>query len=498
MSSVNGSAWRCSVCGYIHRGAQRPTECPVCGSPGEHFEAYREAPAAAAPAPRQWRCLVCAYVHTGAAAPETCPVCGTPARQFEPFAAQAGQPVVGARLRVLIVGGGVAGVEAAAAIRKAAAKAEICVLTREEQPPYFRLNLTRLLAGQVAEASLPLRPPAWYPENGIDLRLGATVSGIDLERREVTLSGASPVAFDRLILTTGAHPFVPPVGGMQLENVIALRSLQDVALIRRALRHARSVVVVGGGILGLEAAAALVGAVRRVTAIETYAWLMPRQLNRQAAERLQAHVTRMGIGVRTGQGVKELVGDEAVAGVVLENGDTLPADLVIVTAGVRPNSYLARLAGLQVNQGIVVDNYMQASAPGVYAAGDAVEYRGELQGLWSTARYQGRIAGLNAVGGQVEYGGIPRANTLKVLDVDLFSIGRFEAVDGSYTVIENETEAVYLRFVFRDTYLVGAILYGDTAISPAVKRAIEDRHDFSDQLRRRASAAELWTYFTGR
>ena len=230
-----------------------------------------------------------------------------------------------------------------------------------------------------------------------------------------------------------------------------------------------------------------------VTVLEGFGWLLPRQLNERAGRLLESFVASSGIGVRVPARVKELVGDERVRGVLLEDGTTIPADLVVVSTGIRPNSYLARLAGLQVGQGVVVDDRLRASHPDVFAAGDVAEHRGVVAGLWVPAMYQGNIAGMNAAGLEAEFGGIPRSNTLKVLDFDMYSIGLVEPEDASYEVLEEERGGGYARFVFRDCRMVGAILVGDTSLSAAAKKAVEDGADFSAAVGTRKCAGVLDT-----
>jgi nitrite reductase (NADH) large subunit len=217
---------------------------------------------------------------------------------------------------------------------------------------------------------------------------------------------------------------------------------------------------------------------------------MPRQLNRAAGDRLKSFVEEIGIKVRLNSRTDEIVGDERVAGVKLDSGDTVPADAVVITTGVRPNSCLARRAGLEVNRGLIVNNRLLTSHPDVFAAGDVAEHRGVLYGNWSASQFQGSIAGMNAVGGEAEFGGIPRSNMLKVLGLDMLSIGQFEPEDGSFQVIEGGNGS-YSRFVFRDGCLVGSVLLGDTSFSGALKKALESREDFSGLLRKKPSADEI-------
>jgi len=249
--------------------------------------------------------------------------------------------------------------------------------------------------------------------------------------------------------------------------------------------------VIGGGLLGLETATALARRQVDVTLVEGYGWLMPQQLNRTAGELLAKLAREKGIKLRTEARVKQLEGDERVRGVTLESGETLPAGLVIIAAGIRANSYLARLAQLETNNGIIVNNLLHTSSDDIYAVGDVAEHLGIMYGIWGPSQFQGTIAGINAAGGLAEFGGVPRSNSLKVMDCDLFSIGQIRPGDGSYRTIEGFLARNYYCFVFRDSYLVGALLVGDTRLSARVKQLIENRECCAELLSSVADAAKV-------
>lgn len=478
--------WRCSVCGYIHKGDAPPAQCVVCGAPEDSFEPFGGSEQAQ---PKDdvasWKCLVCNHIHQGDTPPGTCPVCGAGSKKFEPLSmSEESAKKQGVKQRILVVGAGIAGVSAAEAARNESSSAEIILLSKEESLPYYRLNLTRLMAGEVAEDALAIHPETWYEENRIDLIKGAEVIQVNPGEKTIQLRDGQTLNYDKLILTAGAHPFIPPVPGAQKSGVTTLRTESQTKDILASARICSSAVVIGGGILGLEAAAGLLKAAPNlpVTVIEGFDYLMPRQLNRKASARLITHVESLGISLETGTTVKEIEGDEHAGRLVLNNGKTIEADLIIFAAGVRPNSYLARSSGLNVNFGVIVNDYMETSMDGIYAAGDIAEHRGVLYGLWNAAMYQGAIAGMNAAGKKAGFGGIPRSNTIKVLGVDLFSIGVIEPCDGSCTVFEKDEDDVYINLIFRDGRLEGAILYGDTSASAVVKKAIEEKRDFSRLL----------------
>ena len=484
MTAGDAELWRCSVCGYVHHGPAAPECCPVCGSGSgdfvPHVEQRTTPPAGGA---GRWRCLNCSYIHAGSEPPDLCPVCAAAKDRFEPVADQ--PPAAGGgdfTGRLVVVGAGIAGISAIEAFRNITTGGTATLVSREPDLPYYRLNLTRYLAGEIPGTDLPIHEASWFSQRDVDLKLGADVAEIRLEEQCVRLRDNTTLPYDKLIVTMGAHPFMPPIPGYAREGLISLRTVRDAKWILDFLQPGMRCVVIGGGLLGLETAGALAARKADVTLLESYEWLMPRQLNRQAGEILQSHVEQIGVVVRNNARTRELLGDERVAGVELEDGETIPADLVIVATGIRPNSHLARRVGLVVNKGIVVDNQLTSSHGSVYAAGDVAEHQGVLYGNWAASQFQGGIAGMNAAGRSAHFGGIPRSNTLKVLGLDLLSIGQFEPEDGSFQVIETRQAEAYYRFVFRDEHLVGSVLVGDTSPAGPVKAALDAGTDFSGIL----------------
>jgi nitrite reductase (NADH) large subunit len=474
--------WCCTVCGYLHLGEGLPDCCPVCGATPDLFEASTTPTPALKSAPGSWRCINCDHLHEGPAPPACCPVCGVGPDQFEPVARQerdsANRAMTGS---IVIIGGGIAGLSAAEAARSTAPDAAVTLICLEDDLPYYRLNLTRYLAGEITASELPVHPESWYAEQRITVLSGSEVTAIDRVAKTVSLKDHQRLPYDKLVLTMGAHPSVPPIPGTDLENVVTLRSCLDAEAILSKGQAGTRCVIVGGGVLGLEAAAALVRRKVQVTLLEGFDWLLPRQLNRAAAEHLTREVRALGINLICSAHIKELAGAGTVQGVTLEPGTTVPAELVIISAGVRSNSYLARMAGLDVNNGVVVDQHLCTSDPDIYAAGDLAEHLGMVYGTWAPSQFQGTIAGMNAAGGGAVFAGIPRSNSLKVLGVDLFSIGLVHPDDASYTVFATET-GHYQQFIFRDSHLVGAILVGDTSSAPALKKLIETNASCADLL----------------
>jgi len=449
---------------------------------------------------KAWICPVCGYIHYGPEPPDECPVCGTEKGLFEPYneplpaAGDDFQPVVDTASKVIIVGAGIAGVSAAEALRKASPQAEITLISNEALFPYYRMNLTRYLAGEVGAEQLDLHPESWYAENRITLLTGSELRTIDLAKKELTLEDDRRISYDKLILTVGSHPFLPPFPGANLQNVSTVRTRKDMDFLLGVCPECETCVCIGGGLLGLETAGALARHGLDVTVLENQAWLLPRQLNQAAGKLFQQQIKPLGITVRTQARTREIIGDGKVSGVLLEDGAMLPADLVVISAGIRSNVELARAAGLKINQGIIVDNNMQTSHPDVFAAGDVAEHNGIIYGIWPPAQFQGAIAGMNAAGQTAEFAGIPRSNTLKVLGYDLFSIGQINPASAEDQVIDAEWDNQYAGYIFHVNQMVGSILMGDISLSNKVKAAIENQVDFSSVLNQKPGAKDIMRF----
>lgn len=440
----------------------------------------------------KFRCLICGFIHIGNDAPVTCPICGASAAEFELFEDKdmRGEPntqqhlpkSITGKAKFVILGGGIAGLSAAEELRKNSDEAEITIISNEHLLPYYRLNLTRYLAGDINRAALEIYPQGWYEKNRIKILCGKEVVSIDCKNQEVVLDDKSVVNYDKLIVALGAHPFVPPIPGTDSDNVVTVRTTEDADFILDKLSKIDSCICVGGGILGLETAGAIAKNGIKVLLLEGAPWLMPRQLNKEASEILKGYLQKLGIEIIDNARTKAFVGETECDGLELETGEFLPAKLVMITAGVRPNTHLLRKAGLEVNQGVVVDNHLRTSDKNIYAAGDVCEHYGVLYGLWNAAQYQGRVAALNALGLEVQFGGMPRSNILKVLDLDLFSIGEISPVDGSYHQCEKLDGQRYYVFVIRDRKIAGSIVLGDKEISLKVKQAVESGIQFPQDL----------------
>jgi nitrite reductase (NADH) large subunit len=400
--------------------------------------------------------------------------------------------------RYIIVGNGVAGVTAARSVVQADPAAEVQIFGAEPHPYYQRPRLCEFIAGQIEKDSLYFRLPEWYTARGIQVHLGAHVTAIDTVEHRLTLADGSSANYDRLLLATGARPFVPPFAGAdkaygersRTSGVFTLRSLDDAQAIKKQAKSgvSKAVVVIGGGLLGLETAWALRTYDLEVTIIEFAPHLLARQLDAEGAHILQSFLEAQGLHVLTDVATEAVLGNERATGIQLEDGRVVDGELVLISAGIRSRVELAREAGLEVNRGVLVDEQLRASAADVYAAGDVAEFEGIVYGIIPAAIEQARIAASNMVdAGSVSYRGTVPTTTLKVAGVDLTSLGQATAADDEFVVLREMDQASYMyrRLTMRDGKIIGAILLGDRRNVQSLKKLISSRRDvsaYSDRL----------------
>ncbi|MDP4094976.1 MAG: FAD-dependent oxidoreductase [Bacillota bacterium] len=377
------------------------------------------------------------------------------------------------KTRIVIIGGGIAGVSAADELRRRSQGTDITILSKETQLPYYRVNLTRYLAGEINEDKLPIHPEKWYEENKIKLKLGIEVQGIDRENKRVLLSTGDVLEYDRLIIAAGAKPYIPEIKGSSLANIVTVRNIHDAKYIMEKLKEYHSCICIGGGILGLETAGSIAKRGLGVTLLINSEWLMPLQLNKKAGLLVKKHMNEIGVQIRENSNVVEIMGEKCCEGVKLENGETLESKLVIITAGVKPDLNILKDTGLEMENGLIVNDRMQTSDHFIYAAGDISEHRGITYGLWSVAMNQGKTAALNILGISTEFPGLPRSYLLKVLGVEMFSIGEIDT-DEDCSIYEKETEKEYYMFAIKYGRIIGSILVGDITLSTRVKKAVEN------------------------
>lgn len=372
------------------------------------------------------------------------------------------------RPKLVVVGNGMAGTRTLEELLALAPDLyDITVFGAEPHPNYNRILLSPVLAGEQSLRDIVLNDEQWYADRGIRLMLDRPVTKIDRARRQVHAADGTVLPYDKLLLATGSTPIVLSVPGRDRQGVLTFRDIQDVnRMIEAAATHRRAIVI-GGGLLGLEAANGLATRGMEVAVVHLGATLLDRQLDAEAANLLRGSLEARGLRFLMARQTAAILGDDAgrVRGVRFADGEDVPADLVVMAVGIRPNTALAEHAGLYVNRGIVVSDTMQTYDPLIYAVGECVSHRGIAYGLVAPLFEQARVAANHlALRGTHRYAGSVTSTKLKVTGIDVFSAGDFIGGDGTQAITLTDTvDGIYKKLVLKDDKLVGACLYGDTA-----------------------------------
>ncbi len=388
--------------------------------------------------------------------------------------------------KLVVVGNGMAGIRALEELLKIAPELyDVTVFGAEPHPNYNRILLSPVLAGEQTIDEIILNPLSWYAENGVTLHAGKKVARIDRLKRVVIAEDGTVAAYDRLLLATGSNPFILPVPGKELAGVISYRDIADTEAMIDAAKSYKKAVVIGGGLLGLEAANGLMLRGMDVTVVHIMPWLMERQLDDTAGKLLQKSLEARGIAFQIGAQTEALIPDKdgRVMAVRFKDGRELPADLVVMAAGIRPNTTLAESAGLHCSRGIVVSDTLQTiTDPRIYAVGECAAHRGVAYGLVAPLFEQGRVCATHlAQFGIGRYGGSTTSTKLKVTGIDLFSAGNFMGGDDHEEIVLNDPfGGVYKKLVIKDDKLVGACLYGDTVDGSWYFKLLREGRKISD------------------
>ena len=364
---------------------------------------------------------------------------------------------------LVIVGNGMAAARLVDELAKAAlGRYAIAVIGDEPRLAYNRVLLSSVLAGETASHDIELRPAAWWRDRGVTLKYGCMATEIDVGRRELKIAGDESIVFSRLVLATGSNPLRLNVPGADLAGVHTFRDSRDVDLLLALAAGRKRIVVVGGGLLGLEAAYGLARAGAQVTLVHLMDRLMERQLDVRAADLLKSLVERKGIRILLNANTARIEGEDCVEGVELSDGRRIAADAVVFAAGIRPNTELAKTAGLTVNRGVVVDDQLTTSAPDIFAIGECAEHRGTCYGLVEPAYEQAQVLARHLAGRPASYPGSVVATNLKVSGIGVFSAGDFSGSDGSESIVLSDVgRGTYKKLVIAEGRLTGAVLVGD-------------------------------------
>ncbi|WP_298720647.1 nitrite reductase large subunit NirB [uncultured Ferrovibrio sp.] len=384
--------------------------------------------------------------------------------------------------RLLIVGNGMApGRMLERLLEIAPGRYDITIFNAEPRVNYDRIMLSPVLSGEKTYEQIVIHGDGWYIRNGITLHKGTRVTGIDRVGKTITTDNGLVEKYDKLVIATGSVPFIIPVPGNNLPGVLTYRDLDDVDAMILAAKSRDRAVVIGGGLLGLEAAAGLAEQGMSVTVVHLMPTLMERQLDANAGYLLKKAIESRGIKVLTGANTKAITGNGKVQAVELEDGTVVPADLVVMAVGIRPNAALGKKAGLAVNRGIIVDDQLRTSDPDIFAVGECVEHRGMTYGLVAPLYEMAGVLAKTLAGEQAAYHGSVMATKLKVTGIDLFSAGDFaEAKDREEIVLRDAGRGIYKRLVLKDSRIIGTVLYGDTADGAWFFQLLRERKDISE------------------
>ncbi len=385
-------------------------------------------------------------------------------------------------MRHIIVGNGVAGTEAAKNIRKRDSLAEIIIFTQDHYPFYSRPRLPEVLSKEAAAENIFVHNLEWYHTNKIQLFLNCSVKDVDPYNQRVSLADGSHFAYDKLLFAMGSSGALPPIEGISTaEGIFTMRSVGDVMAITRRAARAKTVTLIGGGLLGLEAGNGLRKLGLSVTIVEIFDRLLPRQLDAEGAAMLQKQMEDMGLRFVLGAKSKSIQDEGNTKRLALYDGRAIEGDFILVSAGVIPNVALARTAGVVVEKGVLVNDGMETNVPNIYAAGDVAEHKGRLYGIWPAAQRQGVVAGINMAGGHETYTGTVPSTTLKVAGIHLTSLGDVLTEDTTVDQIKVKDAGrnVYKKLFLREGKIVGAIFLGDTKHAYEMGQIMERKADVS-------------------
>lgn len=425
------------------------------------------------------KCIVCGAVFEEGI--QECPVCGVGPENFEPVEEQESAFSKDTDEKFVILGGGPAGRSAAQAIRDRNKEAVITIITMEDELPYNRPMLTKALLKDHSGDAIAIEGADWYEKNRIFVMKGTRALSIDTAEKIVALElsdgSHGATQYDKLIYTLGAFCFVAPIKGSELEHVVTVRNISDTVRIREIVkdRDVKNVVCIGGGVMGLEGASTMNDEGFNVTVLETSSGLLHRQLDDTASSMLKSIAESKGVNIITEAKIKEITGDA----VVLEDGRSCPAELVLMSTGMRPYTQLAEEAGIEVDKWVVADEHMRTSADSVYAAGDCAVVNGRPQLFWAQAEATGAVAGANAAGDDVSYEAIGSALVMHAFGTAVFALGtNGKAADGTpdpkYRCESDKDEAAgtYSARYFDGSKMAGAILVGDISAMPELTKEI--------------------------
>lgn len=377
---------------------------------------------------------------------------------------------------IIIIGGGIATVSAIKAIREIDKDINLYVIQNERYYPYYRTKLTKGLFDNLEEDKILLQKKEWYHLNNVKLLIGRNVVAIDIENNKINLNDGVTIEYDKLLIATGANNFKPPIDGIDKKNIFTIRELNDVKSIKDSTEDKKTILNIGGGIQGLEAAWAFSKQGKEVIIVEALEKLMPRQIDKRASEILQKAIEKFNIKVFLDAKVESVIGKDEVEGIILNDGKKIDCDMIVYSVGIRANTKFLENTKVNIDKGIIVNNKMETNIKNIYAAGDVAEIPGQIGGLWNVASEEGKVAGKNIIGKESVYSFLLPITMMNAFDISLFSIGDINEENIDRTIVEDrEGGKTYKRLFIRNDEIIGAIIIGDTSVSMLLKKAIENK-----------------------
>lgn len=380
--------------------------------------------------------------------------------------------------KIVIIGGGIAAISAAKAIREINKQSEIIIFGEEKFYPYYRIKISKGLLGSLEEEKLLIQKKQWYINNNIKVQLDNKVAGINPKNKEIILGDGTSMSYTKLLLANGASNLTPSIKGIDKQGVFTLRTLGGALKILEYLKDIKTVLLIGGGVQNLEIAHVLSEGGKKVIIAEFAPRLMPRQLDQFASDKLKKAIEAQGAQIMLDNQIQEIVGRGKVEGFVTKSGIQGSCEMVIYSTGIMPNIEIAQSTDLEVNKGIIVNNKMETNIMDIFAAGDVSEFNGKAQGLWNMAMQQGKIAGANICNQGLIFEPPAPVTSLSAFGISVFSVGDIEEGKDINSLAEvHEDEHKYYKIFIRDKHIVGTIVLGDNKRFMAIKSLIEGKKE---------------------
>lgn len=431
---------------------------------------------------KRWKCVVCGEEFDGPKPPDICPACGASSDQF----IQVSQDVVAfsadIKEKFVIIGNGAAGYYAADSIRKRNKQCEIEIISDEPYLTYYRPAISDGISEKLKDDKFYLSPKEWYVDNNITLTLGVQVQSLKPEEKKILLIDGTAISYDKLILANGSKNNILQIDGVDKEGVFTLRNLKDLEAIKKKMNTSKNVVIVGGGLLGLEAAYEVSKSGLNVSVVEFSESLLNKQLDSESSLILKTAVENQNIAIILGDSVTSIEGEKIVSSIKLKSGKTLDADLVLFSTGIAPNKNIADKTKIVTNKGILINDKMETNIKDIYACGDIAEFKDRVYGNWPASVEMGKTAGMNAVGERVALTVSLSAISFNAMGLELLSVGEVTNKASKTICIKDKENTIYKKLFFTESVLVGGILIGDNKSSANLISSIEESKSLKEVL----------------